>query len=186
LMAAVDRFNSESQNPLKTRIGIASGFVTTLPMGAFNHWEFRPVGDAVNTASRLQELNKMLGTRILISDTLTSGTDGFLLRDVGTFRLRNKSESTHVFELVAEQASARAEQIHLCQEFGAALEEMRASQSDRALVRLRKLLQRYPDDGPTAFYVQWLSRHRHWTSAPIPQITPARNQARRNGGGSTA
>ena len=77
LLASVGRFNVASPSArLPTRIGIASGAITTAPIGAFNHFEFRPVGETVVTAARLQELNKLLGTRILAAEPVLRGVDG--------------------------------------------------------------------------------------------------------------
>ena len=175
LMSSVDTFNAESKNPLQTRVGISSGFVTTSPMGAFNHYEFRPVGDAVNTSFRLQELNKMLTTRILVSDTVATGIDGLLLRDVGLFQLRNKSTATHVFELLGDQETAAPEISALCDEFALALAAMRASRGFDAISRFRALQRRHPQDGPSSFYVRWLTTHPDWSVAPIPQARPDRS-----------
>jgi hypothetical protein len=76
LMSAVDRFNAASPTlRLPTRIGISGGEVATSPMGAVNHFEFRPVGDTVVTSVRLQELNKLLGTRILAAAPVIRGFD---------------------------------------------------------------------------------------------------------------
>ncbi len=170
LLASVDQFNAASPGArLPTRVGIASGPITTTPIGAFNHYEFRPVGDTVVTATRLQELNKVLGTRTTASESAVRGLDGFLLRDLGTFLLRGKSVPTHVFEVVGERAIASADTLQLCLEFALALDALRSGRSEDALERFRRTRARYPQDGPTAFYVRWLSSNPPWDGGAIPQ-----------------
>ncbi len=50
-----------------TRIGISTGGVIGGSVGAGQHIGFTLLGDTVNLASRLEELNKQHGTRILVS-----------------------------------------------------------------------------------------------------------------------
>ena len=60
-------------------------------VGAMDHYEYRAVGDIVNTATRLEGLNKHLGTRILVSADVLQGLDGLLTRELGAFLLAGKS-----------------------------------------------------------------------------------------------
>ena len=170
LLASVEQFNAASPGArLPTRVGIASGSITTTPIGAFNHYEFRPVGDTVVTATRLQELNKVLGTRTTAAESAIRGLDAFLLRDLGTFLLRGKSVPTHVFEIVGERSTASGDTLQLCLEFALALDAMRSGRREDALERFRRTRARYPQDGPTAFYVRWLSSNPPWDGGAIPQ-----------------
>ncbi len=170
LLASVEQFNAASPGArLPTRVGIASGPITTTPIGAFNHYEFRPVGDTVVTATRLQELNKVLGTRTTAAESAIRGLDEFLLRDLGTFLLRGKSVPTHVFEVVGERSSASGDTLQLCLEFALALDALRSGRREDALERFRRTRARYPQDGPTAFYVRWLSSNPPWDGGAIPQ-----------------
>lgn len=170
LLASVEQFNAASPGArLPTRVGIASGPITTTPIGAFNHYEFRPVGDTVVTATRLQELNKALGTRIAAAESAIRGLDTFLLRDLGTFLLRGKSVPTHVFEIVGQRSSASGDILQLCLEFALALDALRSGRREEALERFRRTRARYPQDGPTTFYVRWLSGNPPWDGGAIPQ-----------------
>ena len=54
---------------LHTRIGINTGSVIGGTVGHADRLSYTLLGDAVNTASRLQEMNKQHGTRILVSAT---------------------------------------------------------------------------------------------------------------------
>ena len=52
-----------------TRIGISTGSVIGGSVGAGQRMSFTLLGDTVNLAARLEELNKQHGTRILVSDS---------------------------------------------------------------------------------------------------------------------
>ena len=169
LASAVDRFNAVSATRLPTRIGISGGFVTTTAMGAFNHYEFRPVGETVVTSFRLQDLNKMLGTRMLAAEPMVRDAQDLLVRDVGMFQLRNKTVATHVFEILGEKATASPESLQVCLEFALALEAVRAGRLSVALERFRAIHERFPADGPSAFYTRWLTNNPSWDGNAIPQ-----------------
>jgi len=142
----------EQSAPLRgfsTRIGACFGPMALAQVGALAHYEYRAVGDTVNTSSRLQELNKELGTRVLISANLAEGLDEFLFRDLGAFQLRGKRNGVHVLELIASREMATERERALCAGFGAAAQAQRGGRWPEALIRLRELHARYPDDGPT-------------------------------------
>ena len=78
---------------LPTRIGINTGLVIGGTIGAGDRLSYTLLGDAVNTASRLQELNKKHGTRILVAQTsqLQAGPR-FLYTALGDMEIRGRSE----------------------------------------------------------------------------------------------
>lgn len=137
---------------LRTRIGLHAGQILLGNVGTVDHFEYRAVGDIVNTASRLQDLNKTLGTRVLVSRETVDGLDQFLLRDVGVFRLSGKSIPTPVLELrglaVTETDAGRA----LLEIFSASLRDFSAGRFEAARTGFVQCLERDPEDGPTRFY----------------------------------
>jgi class 3 adenylate cyclase len=83
---------------LSTRIGINSGTVIGGTIGAGDRLGYTVLGDAVNTASRLQELNKSYRTRILVSGEtrqLAGGNFGF--RAIGEVPIRGRSEKLDLY-----------------------------------------------------------------------------------------
>ena len=63
-------------------------------IGAGERLGYTLLGDAVNTAARLQELNKAHGTRILVSETTRClAADGFRFRRIGEVPIRGRSET---------------------------------------------------------------------------------------------
>lgn len=101
-------FRSVPGYGLATRIGAFYGPIALATVGTFAHHEYRAVGDTVNTASRLEELNKELGTRVLVSASLAQDVGDFLFRDLGEIQLRGKRNRVRVLELLAQPQKAHA------------------------------------------------------------------------------
>ncbi|MFZ2508394.1 MAG: adenylate/guanylate cyclase domain-containing protein [Steroidobacteraceae bacterium] len=155
---AAQIFNEQlAGNRLMTRFGVDWGRVALTTVGAHAHYEYRAVGDAVNTAARIQEFNKKLGTRVLLSRPAIGNAGGdFLLRDLGSFLLRGKSHAVHLFELLASRALAKPQQVELCAQFEAAIAGLQDRRSLEALARFQAIHAEFPADGPTAFYLRCL------------------------------
>ena len=83
---AVEQFNvKHREKPLPTRIGLHCGYLLMDNIGAEDHFEYAPVGDIVNTVSRVEGLNKRLGTQILASEETLQGVVGIESRESGYF-----------------------------------------------------------------------------------------------------
>src|SRR5690348_5212455 len=155
MLAAAERFNRSSPGRgLPTRIGVDFGPILLANVGALARYEYRAIGDTVNTASRLEELNKLLGTRLLVSETLAESVDALVFRDLGPFVLRGKRAPVRVFEIVAERPHASREQVLLCRRFAIAREMYEAGRIDEARLQFSALRAAFPHDAPTRFFLQ--------------------------------
>jgi adenylate cyclase len=155
----IEQFNRQGgRPPLPTRIGLHSGEMLLGAVGASSHYEIRAVGDTVNTATRIQGLNKQLGTRLLASDAAVEGLYDFLTRPLGRFLLVGKSTPVGVVELLIHKHEASGRQLWLCKEFAAALEAYQTQQWGEAVANFSEILRVIPEDGPSRFYLQ-LCRH---------------------------
>jgi adenylate cyclase len=81
-----------------TRIGLHSGPALVGSFGGSGFFDYTAYGDTINTASRLEAANKLLGTRICASATVVAEVPGFIGRPVGRLRLRGRSEPLAAFE----------------------------------------------------------------------------------------
>ena len=154
---AADAFNQRfAGERMSTRFGANWGKVTLGTVGARAHYEYRAVGDTVNTSNRIQDLNKKLGTRILISQALVAGIDGFLTRDLGTFVLRGRKTPERVVELMQNMQMATEAEKTLASEFASALALLESGAKELALAAFQGIQLRHPGDGPVDFYVKRL------------------------------
>ena len=158
---SVQRFNSEADHlPLPTRIGIHAGEILLGNIGALDHFEYRPVGDIVNTASRLEGLNKYLGTCMLISDEAFSPDDGYWTRPVGCFVFKGKSRPVPVREILPGGEHPAGMRDSAQQAFEAGLQSFRGRCWDEAERSFWDVLQEDEDDGPSRFYFKLCRQYR--------------------------
>lgn len=154
LKAAVDKYNAASLHPLVTRFGLHYGRLVLGNVGANQRLEYRAVGDTVNTASRIQALNKALGTQCLLSDAVCLATTGRIaVRDVGRFVLVGREQPLRLFELLgpADQPMGRA--VSDLSAFEDALRLFEAGDFGRAHAAFAALLRATPEDGAARFYL---------------------------------
>jgi adenylate cyclase len=136
---------------LPTRIGLHCGEISLGSIGARQHLEYRAVGDIVNTAARIENLNKHLGTRVLASAQTLAGVAGLACREVGTFLLPGKSIAIVVHELRPDGVDAAA--AASTGRFAEALAHFRAARWTAAVAGFRACLDACPDDGPARYYL---------------------------------
>ncbi len=153
IQEALAGFDVPGGRGLPTRIGLHVGDLMLGPVGALDHYEYRAIGDVVNTASRIETLNKHLGTRILASEAVISGLAGIDCRRVGRFRLAGKTDAVVLYELLrvptAGQALARPV-------FESALDAFVAGDAIAARRGFCAALEADPGDTVAAFYIDIL------------------------------
>jgi adenylate cyclase len=111
------------------------------------------LGDCANTASRLEGLNKHLGTHVLASQAVVAKADDLLLRPLGRFVLVGKAAPIPVVEVIAQRDNASDAQIALCARFAEALEIFQQTQWAQAAKSFEAILADHPTDGPSRFYL---------------------------------
>jgi adenylate cyclase len=108
------RKNAEGVPLGVTRIGVHTGYAIVGNFGGERYFDYTAHGDAINTAARLESVNKQLGTRICVSAQAVEHIPGFKGRPVGILMLQGKSEGLKVFEpLTDEQAASPATEAYL-------------------------------------------------------------------------
>lgn len=104
--AAVDRANTVAETKLNMRIGVAAGDVIAGNLGSKGRFNYTVIGDAVNRASRLEQENKRLGTRILIDEAVAARLTGALsgrARFLEEIALRGQTATTKIYTLDAHK-----------------------------------------------------------------------------------
>jgi adenylate cyclase len=148
---------------MPTRIGIHAGRIMLGNLGAMDHFEYRPVGDIVNATTRLDSLNKLLATRILISESVGEQLKGFVMREAGTFLLVGKAIPLKVFELICRKEEATEQILRCCSAFSQTLSIFRLGLWDEAEQGFSAYLAAFGEDGPARFY---LDRSRQYKKEP--------------------
>ncbi|MDD5580723.1 MAG: adenylate/guanylate cyclase domain-containing protein [Methylobacter sp.] len=158
IKTAIDRFNRSQPHQLTTRMGLHYGEMRLGNVGAMDHFEYRAVGDIVNTATRIEGLNKLLGTQTLVSASVIEGLDDFFTREMGVFILKGKTLPVAIFELIAPIDRIEPYWLPLKAAFTKALKLFQSYQWPKALEAFLDIANDYPDDGPTRFYISYLNQ----------------------------
>ncbi len=131
----------------RTRIGVNTGTVMVGNFGGSVMLDYRALGDAINTAARLESINGQLGTRISVSGATAAQVPGFHGRPAGRLVLKGKREAVAVFEPLTEEESGSANVA----EYLAAYALMEA-EAPAAAAGFRALAEKYPDDPLAAYH----------------------------------
>jgi class 3 adenylate cyclase len=100
--------------PLKTRIGINTGEVIAGNVGAGTRHNYTVHGDAVNSAARLEQLNKEYGTYTIVSDSTVELLEGtYPLEAIGDVPIRGKREGMRIFKLAGQYESVPNQRKHI-------------------------------------------------------------------------
>ncbi|WP_018320304.1 adenylate/guanylate cyclase domain-containing protein [Bradyrhizobium sp. WSM2793] len=136
--------------PCDLRIGIATGEVLTGSIGSELMMSFTVMGDAVNLASRLEAVNKVYGTRILISQATADAIGARLeLREIDRLAVAGQSAPQPIFEVMARVGALTAAQDSLRTHYAEALAAYRARRFDEARAAFNAALEAVPGDGPS-------------------------------------
>ncbi|HQU97802.1 MAG TPA: adenylate/guanylate cyclase domain-containing protein [Nitrosomonas sp.] len=161
LSAAIERFNKLHNPPLPTRIGLHFGDMSLNK----SEGTYRVTGDVVNTTDRIQNANKILKTRILLSSDVIEELDDFLVRPLGSFQLPGRTKSVALFELIAYRQSASRQQLWLYEIFIKALNAYQLKQWTEANQYFYDILREFPTDGPTHYFLSLCSKYQNESSS---------------------
>jgi adenylate cyclase len=135
-----------------TRIGVNSGTAIIGNFGGDEYFDYTAHGDAINTAARLESVNKQLGTRIAVSGETVRRCSSFSGRPIGNLILKGKTKPTEVYEPICN----KTEQLKLFAKYASAYDLMEREEAEAADA-FSALAKEFPDDGLTRFHLSRLN-----------------------------
>jgi adenylate cyclase len=145
--------------PWRTRYGVHRAEVLVGHFGAPDRLSYTALGDGVNLASRLEGLNKLYGTRLLVTQAVVDSTgDRYVFRRLDRVAVKGKSHAVDVFELLGEPGDASLPRAR-----ARAYEHAFAAYLARDFAGALVLLETQLDDAPSRLLE---ARCRHLVAAP--------------------
>ncbi len=129
----------------QTRMGVHAGEVIVGNFGGATIFDYRALGDPVNTASRLESANRHLGTLVCVSEAVVRACPAVCVRPIGRLLLVGKSQPLMVFEPLDGAAGLDAPYDHAF--------DLLRSDAARALQAFEQLAAQRPADQLVAMHL---------------------------------
>lgn len=145
---------------LPASIGLHEGEFLLGFMGKKGRLELSAVGDTINTAARIEGLNRQLGTSVLVSGKVARGLDEeFLFRPFGEFQLVGKSEIIEISALLQRQGNSILREVDLVNRSAELLAlRLNSGSWTEVLTAADHVLEQFPEDGPTQFFKDYAAK----------------------------
>ena len=167
-MAALrDRWRKNNRPELKMRIGVSSGPAVVGNMGSKNRMDYTMMGDTVNTAARLEGVNKVYGTYTLISEmTFHAVGNHIFSREIDSISVIGKEEPFTIYEPIGYKESIERKVMKTMDLYSKGLKAYRTRDWKSAISFFQAALDVSPDDAPSRTL---LNRCQRFMEEPPPE-----------------
>ncbi|MEA3428973.1 MAG: adenylate/guanylate cyclase domain-containing protein, partial [Thermodesulfobacteriota bacterium] len=144
------KWKIEEKPELKMRIGLCTGPAVVGNMGSKTRMDYTMMGDTVNTAARLEGVNKIYGIYTLVSDSTFKATDGSMIaREIDSINVVGKKEPVTVYQLLGYPEDIDERMNKTTDNYSNGLYAYRNQDWEKAGSFFKAALELTPDDGPS-------------------------------------
>lgn len=101
-----DQLVEEGWPPIAVGIGLSTGYANVGHLGSHERMTYTVVGDAVNTADRLQRCTSFYNLSLVVNDTATENVPEFLFRELDTVHVKGRQRFVRIFQPICHQDEA--------------------------------------------------------------------------------
>ena len=131
----------------RTRLGIHSGKIVAGNIGSSRRMDYTAIGDTVNLSARLEGVNKIYKTKIIISDaTFILIKNEFICRELDFLKVKGKKTPTRIYELIAHRENGDDDPYHWIEKYQEALQIYRQGNWEKAGTLFKMLALEKHDD----------------------------------------
>ena len=149
-----EMWREKGKPELKMRIGLCTGTAVVGNMGSKNRMDYTMMGDTVNTAARLEGVNKVYGSYTLIGDTTRGKLDERILtRELDQISVVGREKPIVIYELIDFIDEAEITVLEMKKQYEDALELYRKQRWEEAIKNFERILKELGDDPPSRMMI---------------------------------
>jgi adenylate cyclase len=132
------------------RIGLCTGTAVVGNMGSRNRMDYTMMGDTVNTAARLEGVNKIYGIYTLVCErTFQKARNRIWGREIDAIQVVGKKEPVKVYQLLGMSDDMDETMLKMTHCYEKGLQFYRKRKWDEAMRLFEEALKIDPEDGPS-------------------------------------
>jgi adenylate cyclase len=145
-----EKWHQEGRPELKMRIGLSTGPAVVGNMGSRSRMDYTMMGDTVNTAARLEGVNKIYGIYTLVCETtFKKASQRVWGREIDSINVVGKAEPVTVYQILGYSEDIDKTMLKVTGLYAEGLHLYRQQHWDSAIEKFDAALKISPDDGPS-------------------------------------